>query len=90
VSGMAACLTRAPATPRPAVRTAIDDALSGLDYEPSGHSRGPSATGEGPVTGPTWSQFLRSQAEAILACDFFSVDLLDRTQAYVLTVIGAA
>ena len=38
-------------------------------------------------TGPTWSQFLRSQAEAILACDFFSVDLLDGTQAYVLTVI---
>src|SRR5215470_12795748 len=26
-------------------------------------------------TGPTWAQFLRSQAEAILACDFFSVDL---------------
>ena len=38
-------------------------------------------------TGPTWSQFLRSQAGAILACDFFSVDLLDGTQAYVLTVI---
>jgi hypothetical protein len=36
-------------------------------------------------TGPAWSQFLRSQAEAILACDFFSVDLLDGTQAYVLT-----
>jgi hypothetical protein len=35
-------------------------------------------------TGPTWSQFLRSQAEAILACDFFSVDLLDGTQAHVL------
>jgi putative transposase len=31
-------------------------------------------------TGPTWSQFLRSQAEAILACDLFSVDLLDGTQ----------
>jgi putative transposase len=30
-------------------------------------------------TGPTWSQFLRSQAEAILACDFFTVDLLDGT-----------
>jgi putative transposase len=34
-------------------------------------------------TGLTWSQFLRSQAEAILACDFFTVDLLDGTQAYV-------
>ena len=41
-------------------------------------------------TGPTWSQFLRSQAEAILACDFFSVDLLDGTQAYVLAVIEHA
>jgi transposase len=51
------------------------------------------ASGIGPAprrTGPTWSQFLRSQAEAILACDLFSVDLLDGTQAYVLTVIGHA
>jgi transposase len=41
-------------------------------------------------TGPAWSQFLRSQAEAILACDFFTVDLLDGTQAYVLAVIEHA
>src|SRR3984957_17787484 len=41
-------------------------------------------------TGPTWPQFLRSQAEAILACDFFMVDLLDGTQAHVLTVIEHA
>ena len=41
-------------------------------------------------TGPTWAQFLRSQAEAILACDFFTAGLLDGTQAYVLTVIGHA
>ena len=39
------------------------------------------------LVGPTWSQFLRSQAEVILACDFFTVDLLDGTQAYVLAVI---
>ena len=38
----------------------------------------------------TWSQFLRSQAEAILACDFFAADLLDGTQAYVLAVIEHA
>src|ERR1035438_989262 len=31
-----------------------------------------------------------SQAEAILACDFFTADLLDGTQAYVLAVIGHA
>src|SRR5450759_4071295 len=41
-------------------------------------------------TGLTWSQFLRSQAEGILACDFFTVDLLDGTQAYVLAVIEHA
>ena len=41
-------------------------------------------------TGPTWPQFLRSQAEAILACDFFSVNLLDGTRACVLAVIEHA
>ena len=41
-------------------------------------------------TGPTWSLFLRSQAEAILACDFFTAELLDGTQAYVLAVIEHA
>ena len=39
---------------------------------------------------PAWPQFLRSQAEAILACDFFTVGLLDGTQAYVLAVIEHA
>ena len=38
-------------------------------------------------SGPTWSQFLRSQAETILACDFFTTDLLNGIQAYVLAVI---
>jgi putative transposase len=33
---------------------------------------------------------LRSQAEAILACDFLTVDLLDGTQAYVLAMIEHA
>jgi putative transposase len=41
-------------------------------------------------TGRTWQPFLRSQAEAILACDFFNAGLLDGTQAYVLTVIEHA
>ena len=40
--------------------------------------------------GIAWSLFLRSQAEAILACDFFTADLLDGTQAYVLAVIEHA
>ena len=41
-------------------------------------------------TGPPWQQFLRSQAEAILACDFFTADLPGGTQAYVLAVIEHA
>jgi putative transposase len=41
-------------------------------------------------SGPTWAQFLRGQAEAILATDFFTVDLLDGTSAYVLAVIEHA
>jgi transposase len=40
--------------------------------------------------GPTWAQFLRTQAETILACDFFTVDLLDGTTAQVLAVIEHA
>ena len=39
---------------------------------------------------PTWPQFLRSQAEAVLACDFFAAGLLDGTQVYVLAVIEHA
>ena len=35
-------------------------------------------------SGPTWAQFLRSPAEAILACDFSTAGLPDGTQAYVL------
>ena len=41
-------------------------------------------------TRPTWSQFLRSQTEAILACDFFTVGLLNGTQAHALAVIEHA
>src|ERR1019366_7819116 len=41
-------------------------------------------------TAATWSQFLRSQAEAILACDFFTAGLPGGTQAYVLAVVEHA
>ena len=34
-------------------------------------------------SGPIWAQFLHAQAEAILAKDFFSVDLLNGSTAYV-------
>src|ERR1017187_2639614 len=48
----------------------------------------PAARRGGPV--PAWSQFLRSQAEAILACDFFTAELLGGTLAHVLAVIEHA
>jgi len=41
-------------------------------------------------TGPTRPDFLPSQAEAILATDFFTADLLDGTNAYALTMIEHA
>jgi putative transposase len=40
--------------------------------------------------GPGWAEFLRSQAEAIVALDLFTVDLLDGTKAYVLAAIEHA
>ena len=39
----------------------------------------PAPTGD---AGPAWATFLRSQAEAILACDFVVTDLLDGSKAY--------
>jgi putative transposase len=41
-------------------------------------------------SGPSWAQFLHSRAEAIIASDFFTVDLLDGTKAYVMAVIEHA
>ena len=37
--------------------------------------------------GPGWPEFLRSQAQGILALDFFTADLLNGTKTYVLAVI---
>jgi transposase len=37
--------------------------------------------------GPGWEEFLRSQAQGILALDFFTADLLNGTKVYVLAAI---
>ena len=37
--------------------------------------------------GPGWPEFLRSQAQGILALDFFTADLLNWTKVYVLAAI---
>ena len=51
------------------------------------------AHGIGPaprLSGPTWSQFLRSPASAILACDFFTVETIGLKTLYVLFFIEIA
>jgi putative transposase len=41
-------------------------------------------------TSATWASFLRSQAEALIACDFFETVTLTGARLYVLAVIEHA
>jgi putative transposase len=40
--------------------------------------------------GPTWSEFLRSQATGIIACDFFTIETMFLGRFYVLFFIEIA
>ncbi|MDT7651080.1 MAG: putative transposase [Pseudonocardiales bacterium] len=41
-------------------------------------------------SGPTWPQFLRSQAHAILACNLFRIDTITLTRLYAFFVVEHA
>ncbi len=41
-------------------------------------------------TGPSWTEFLRGQAQGIIACDFFSVETAWLRTLYVLLFIESA
>ena len=65
----------------------------GITVAPSTVWRILNRAGTGPAPrrdGPGWAEFLRSQAQGILALDFFTTDLLNGAKGHVLAVIEHA
>jgi putative transposase len=62
----------------------------GLRVSPSSVRRILANAGLGPAgtrSGPSWRQFIRSQAHSMIACDFFTVDTVSLQRIYVLFFI---
>jgi hypothetical protein len=60
---------------------------SGVDGMADPEERGDRSGAAPGRAGPGWPEFLRSQAQGILALDFFTADLLNGAKFYVLVVI---
>ena len=75
-----------PQDPRGAGRPGSASLSAGRTGDPQDQQHRPRAAADR-ADGPL---FLRSPADAILACDFFTLDMLNGTQAYVLAVIEHA
>ena len=73
----------------------VQGELAGLGYRiaPSTIWAILNQAGVGPAprrAGPTWTEFLTTQAKGILACDFLHVDTIGLTRIYVLFLIEIA
>ena len=73
---MGALVARRPVRPAAGAPSTVWQILKGAGIDPAPRR-----------DGPGWAEFLRSQAQGILALDFFTTDLLNGTKVHVLAVI---